>query len=360
MSVKLGASITCAAMLLVPIAAHGSAQRTFVASNGVDSNPCSIPQPCRSFGAAIGKTLAGGEVIVVDSAGYGPVTVTQPVSLIAPPGVYAGITVASGQTGVTVDAAGATVVLRGLSINGLGGSVDGVHVIHAARLRIEGCTISNLGSIGIVQGAAGAETVVLDTVVRDNGGPGFSMITDATAVFDNVRVEHNGGDGIYFAAGSSRATATIRRSVLSHNGQAGVAAVLPSKPAFTHLVIEDSTIANNDGDGIFAGGILDGNVEATVRRNTVASNAYSGISAYTGGVGGIVAFAVENTFSDHPTSHTKADGTSVSVFASRNDFRSGVGTPSFYTVNGASSITYQDNTGAGGYTGTLPLKATGF
>ncbi len=82
--------------------ADAFAQRTFVASSGADTNSCAITQPCRSFASAIALTAAGGEVIVLDSAGYGPVTITQSVSIIAPPGVYAGISVLAGVvTGVT-------------------------------------------------------------------------------------------------------------------------------------------------------------------------------------------------------------------------------------------------------------------
>ena len=138
------ASMACALLSLVATAAHGvSAQRTFVASNGVDINPCTIAQPCRSFGAAIGKTLAGGEVIVLDSAGYGVVTITKSISIIAPAGIYAGVSVPSGQTGVTVNGAGIVVVLRGLTINGTGGSV-GVHFTHSgSRLRIENWAVDH-------------------------------------------------------------------------------------------------------------------------------------------------------------------------------------------------------------------------
>ena len=57
----------------------------------------------------------------MDSAGYGAVTITQSVSIIAPAGIYAGISVFGGD-GVTVNAPGAIVVLRGLSINGQGGN----------------------------------------------------------------------------------------------------------------------------------------------------------------------------------------------------------------------------------------------
>src|SRR5207302_6412654 len=95
--------------------------RVFVSGHGSDSNPGSITSPKRSFASALTVTDAGGEIIVLDSAGYGPVTIGQSVSINSPTGVYAGITVTSGN-GVTVSAgASDVVILRGLTINGLPG-----------------------------------------------------------------------------------------------------------------------------------------------------------------------------------------------------------------------------------------------
>ena len=116
--------VAAVAVLVAANFAHAAAQRTFVASNGLPANTafnCSIAKPCRAFSEAIGVTNPGGEVIVLDSAGYGSVTITKSISLIAPSGIYAGISVFSGFDGVTVNAPGAIVVLRGLSINGQGG-----------------------------------------------------------------------------------------------------------------------------------------------------------------------------------------------------------------------------------------------
>ena len=102
-------------------------QRTFVASFGLSANTafnCSLAKPCRAFSEALGVTSVDGEVVVLDSAGYGPVTITQGVSIIAPAGIYAGVTVSAGD-GITINAPGAVVRLRGLSINGQGGN-DGI------------------------------------------------------------------------------------------------------------------------------------------------------------------------------------------------------------------------------------------
>ena len=50
----------------------------------------------RQFNAAIAATTAGGEVVALDSAGYGPTTITGSIALIGAPGIHAGISVFSG------------------------------------------------------------------------------------------------------------------------------------------------------------------------------------------------------------------------------------------------------------------------
>src|SRR5262249_34706657 len=124
----LRGTLSVIAVFLLAPALFAQGQRVFVSAvSGSDSNPCTRPLPCRTFGQALIAVSAGGEVVVVDSGGYGPVTVTKAVTIVSPPGIYAGISVMSG-SGITVNA-GATdlVTLRGLSINGLGGN-DGVTV----------------------------------------------------------------------------------------------------------------------------------------------------------------------------------------------------------------------------------------
>jgi hypothetical protein len=146
-----------------------AAPRTFVASTGSDTNPCSISQPCRSFGIALTKTAPYGEIVVLDSAGYGPVTVSQPVTITAPPGVYAGISASNGTNGVTIIPPApsaavppADVTLRGLTIAGGDYGVYAASVPGQSRINIEidRCTITttNLGGIGIIGNVSGKIT----------------------------------------------------------------------------------------------------------------------------------------------------------------------------------------------------------
>lgn len=117
------------------------AQRTFVSVGGNDAFACSVTQPCRTFAHAIGQTAAGGEVVVLDSGGYGAVTIGKAVSIVAPAGIHAAITVFSG-AGVTVAAGtGDRVVLRGLALETQTAATNGVVFASGGQLEISDCTI---------------------------------------------------------------------------------------------------------------------------------------------------------------------------------------------------------------------------
>ena len=81
---------------LVAAVATAQNNRSAVAVSGNDLNPCTVASPCRSFAVALAHTVAGGEVIALESGGYGPFTVTQSVTVSGAPGVHAAITATSG------------------------------------------------------------------------------------------------------------------------------------------------------------------------------------------------------------------------------------------------------------------------
>src|SRR5215467_9639384 len=157
------------ALLGVSNASAQSVQRTFVSGLGSNSNPCSRTAPCRTFTQAISQTVSGGEVVVLDSAGYAAFTITQAVSIIAPPGVYAGISVFSGD-GITINAgASDSIALRGLTLNNQGSSGNGVTFNTGNTLHIEGCTFGgfSLGDGVFFNGPGNLE--IKDSILRDYG-----------------------------------------------------------------------------------------------------------------------------------------------------------------------------------------------
>lgn len=201
------------------------AQRTFVASSGSDTWPCTRPQPCRSFAMAISNTTDRGEVIVLDSAGYGPFTVAQSVSVVAPAGIYGGVTVTSG-SGVTVNGGGITVTLRGLSINSPGGAASGVVFQQGSALTIEDCEIGG-GSFGVDVVAIDARLAIKNSVLRnsDHGvyarpSSGYLRVTIADSVIAHVL-----GNGVTAESTSgSTVQISVTRSILTSTAFPVVAA----------------------------------------------------------------------------------------------------------------------------------------
>ena len=129
---------------LASTGAYALSNRTFVSGTGSDANPCSLAAPCRSFAGALTQTSPGGEIAVLDTAGYGAVTIGQAVSIVNEEGVEAGITVTSGD-GITINAGATDVVnLRGLTLVGAAAPM-GSPSIPAARSTSR--TASSAGSL---------------------------------------------------------------------------------------------------------------------------------------------------------------------------------------------------------------------
>ena len=273
-------------------------QRTHVsAAFGSDANTatnCAAAAPCRFFAAAMSVTNPNGEVIVLDSGGYGAVTITQSVALIAPTGVYAGISVFPGADGVTIATAGVNVVLRGLSINGQGGN-NGINMTAGNRLTVENCVISNLGQSGISVNTA-ATVRVTDSIVRDNGLNGITLQNGVTATITRAVVSgHVNNFGIYlFGNTPSTSTADIADSTADGN-YSGIYAQSISSTAILKLSVRDSRIVNNSSSGVVVGSTAGAAASLTASNNIVANNV-RGIVAFSAGT---KVWASGNTVSDN-------------------------------------------------------------
>ena len=89
-SIIVAIGVTLAAAL--PTAsANAQNARSFVSGQGNDSNNCTLAAPCRTFAVAITRTNAGGEILVLNPAGYGAVTIDKSISIVSGPGVAVSI-----------------------------------------------------------------------------------------------------------------------------------------------------------------------------------------------------------------------------------------------------------------------------
>ena len=230
-------------------------QRAHVASYGLDSNTsfnCDVANPCRFFQAATTVVDPNGEVVVLDSAGYGRVTLNQSISLVAPPGVYAGISVFQSTQGVFIATPGINVVLRGLTINGLGGNA-GIFMPVGASLSVENCVVANFpgSGVGILAYANAARVRIVDTLLRDNG--------------TGIQVEN--------------ASAVISRATVLGSSNVGIYLYGTVVGTRTNAVVTDTTVSGGN-IGFYANsGITDANVRLAIIRSTSSNNSSSGIGA---------------------------------------------------------------------------------
>jgi hypothetical protein len=221
--------------------AFGQSLRTWVsAASGVDNAQCSRSSPCRTFGAALTAVLAGGEVVVLDSGGYGPFSITKAVSVISPPSVHAAIAPTSGSAISVSTGASDRVSIRGLHLQSQGANI-GIQISAVGTLTVQSNTIVNFTTGIYASVTAPANLTIEDTTTRNPGsGSGiyveiFGAESDRISVsLNRVRTEQ-AGNGIY-AGYRSRVSAndvvsvnnfsglycnycnaSIMRSVFSHN-----------------------------------------------------------------------------------------------------------------------------------------------
>ena len=256
--------------------------RTFVSASGADSNPCTLPSPCRSIATAIATTASGGEVIIVDSADYGPAVIAKPISLIAAPGVFAEIAVAAG-TGLVVNPGPGIVRLRGLTLNGLGGAT-GIDFQSGDALYLEDSVINGFTGAGLAANVATpAELFVRNTYFRGNGSgaalaAGAGVVTPLAATIERTHFENN-GTGIALTGSSARAV--IVDSIVV-NGSIGILVQPTVGGAVTTAEVRGTTVSKHTTAGIVVGGNGAATGALSATRSQIAENGI-GLDVQAGG-----------------------------------------------------------------------------
>jgi hypothetical protein len=262
-------AIALTALALSPLA-NAQATRTWVSGVGDDVNPCSRTAPCKTFAGAISKTLAGGIINIIDSGGFGTVTITKSITIDGA-GAHAGM-LASATNGININGAGIKVTLRNLSIEGSPSTgLVGVNFLQGAQLSIENCRIfqfSGGSAMGIrVFLATAGEVMIKDTNITD-GGTGIHLETSVgqlLVTLDNVRIENLANNGLE-TAGAGQVFAVIKRSIINHNNQDGVRANTPGSV----LNIIDTSLSFNNGTSVNAA--VSG-ARIRISGNTIVNNA---------------------------------------------------------------------------------------
>jgi hypothetical protein len=226
MNNQINASLRILAIFVFSIAcatfADAQATRTWISGVGDDANPCSRTAPCKTFQGAISKTASGGEINAIDSGGFGAVTVTKSITIDAS-SVVGGV-LASGTSGIIINAANSVVTLRNLDINGSNTGLTGIKILNAKAVFVENCTIYGFQRGISDERTNGGSLSVSNSIIKNNsvvnalvGGGSTPAIK---AVFDNVQLKNSSaGIGLWASDGSN---VVVLNSIISGNFDKGV------------------------------------------------------------------------------------------------------------------------------------------
>jgi hypothetical protein len=246
------AVLALAALLhTAPAEATGQAPRTFVSAQGSDANPCTLGAPCRSFAAAILQTAPNGEIAVLNTAGYGAVTINESITITNAGGVEAGLsTTTPSESAITVAAGSGVVTLRGLTLEGGGVGYRGIDATAFAKLNIIDCVIKDFTDSGIVvePSVSGSSNLyIAGTSALDNGQSGI-LVSPTNSASVNFSIDGSAANG-NGANGVKLSVSTAGSFVDSHADMNGSDGIYVN---FALLSMRHSTANNNFSDGVYS------------------------------------------------------------------------------------------------------------
>jgi Right handed beta helix region len=206
--VLLGLIITA----LASIPAYAQPTRVFVSGHGLDTNPCTVTQPCRTFQVAYNTAAANGEIDVLDPAGYGPLSITHGISVQAHG--FGGTTFTTPGAAINISVTTSDpVTLNGLIIDGAGTGDIGIYIASGPSVQILNSVVRHF-SLGIYDlRTTMANLLIEDTVASDNVSNGIEIATNTQATLNRITANNNE----FGVRTKGLINTTIANSVLSNN-----------------------------------------------------------------------------------------------------------------------------------------------
>ena len=274
---------------VVSAQAAGTLTRTFVSSTGVDSNPCTIAQPCATFAAAYAAVADYGIVAALDPGKYGPLTTNMPVTING--NGWAAITAPAGGSGITINTGSDNVTIHGVSIDAVAAGTNGIAInasstvtITLSGLIIQGAGVSARGIY--LTSSAGENLNIIDTTVKDfaNSGIAIQPVEGRTNVLiSNSYSLNNGQDGIKIAAtgggGATEVFYQIDHTTVSGNSANGFDFEATGGDSVAGS-LSQSVAALNNNLGVY----VNDNAGAEIFNCRITENSSYGLSVTNGGL----------------------------------------------------------------------------
>jgi hypothetical protein len=226
------ALVIVSAVLTFSAQAVAQNSRSYIsgASTANDMNACTRDAPCLTFTRALSQTIAGGIISCVDPSNYGAVPITQAVTIDCAEGFAVVGAVTINVTPGSAPVTNKSVILRGLTLQGVVGIAVGIDITAAPSVTIENVRISDFTVQGILDHRTGSgdQLFITNSTIANIGGGGVVGLGGVaiaigggaakSVVLDNVTVVRN-AYGLAVAAGNN---VTVNRSVFSGSVVAGV------------------------------------------------------------------------------------------------------------------------------------------
>ncbi len=211
---------------------------SWVASTGLDTNPCTRALPCQTFQRAHNQTNTNGVVTALDAADYGQVIVTKAITI---DGAGVGKIISSGSTfAIHINVSNGLATILNLNVQVLGGVTTAIYAQSSAHIENVVVTGTFGGGIG-VNGTGIAVSVKHVTIhggnlglfvgggsatIRDSSftttGTGIQLgsegVTPASALIERCELSFNQYTGLWVDGQGPGATVRISDSVITGNG----------------------------------------------------------------------------------------------------------------------------------------------
>src|SRR5260221_4255608 len=221
----------CTMVLLIAASPVQAQNVLWVANNGNNANACSQTAPCATFQGAISKGSVS-QINCLTSGNYGGAfTITASITIDCGTGNVGNVVSSAGAAIEVNTGSGATIVLRLLSLNGLGTGAYGIDTgtFSSGTVIVEDCMVHGFnGGYGIrfsPNSGRGLLQVSNSQLFGNYGGfqisPTNSQIASVT--LDHVEMVANSGFGLVLtSSGSGVVAGTMRNSIAGSNGSHGV------------------------------------------------------------------------------------------------------------------------------------------
>ncbi|MGD0831271.1 MAG: hypothetical protein ABR907_10030 [Terracidiphilus sp.] len=298
--------IGMAIVSLFLFAASSSAlpSHTWVSAAGNDANTGTALSPYADFATAVANTAPGGFVSVMGPGDYGPLTITQSITIDGTNGGSIGF--AGDGEAIYIDAgANANVILRNLTLDGGGTGSDAIFVASAGTTNIvnvviDGCHIEGFSQIGVGLGSESPMYVTVRNTTIQGGSLGVRTFQNGTVApitsNDHVLLDHVTIQGATTAGVFTR-NGNMDISNSSITGSVGAGAVGIQADTYATLNVQSTMITSNtNGACIYA------NSTATIGASTLMADNGANIEACGGVVQGMAGAAPSPKLSA-PASH---------------------------------------------------------